>query len=173
MNPVKEPVHPPLTADTDLEVRSMDSICINESHLKHPFWYNLKYFVTGIWFGIILTKSQVISWFRIQEMFHLQRFHMYGVIGSAIGVGALSIFLIKKFHIRTIYGEPIHFVQTKFSKGQIWGGLIFGLGWALTGACPGPLFALIGTGAGVILVTFLSAVAGTWVYGLIRDRLPH
>ncbi len=159
--------------DNDLEVRSLDSICINESTLKHPVWYNLKYFITGIWFGILLVKSQVVSWFRIQEMFRLQSFHMYGVIGSAVVVGALSILLIKKFHIRTIYGEPIHFHKTSFSKGQLYGGLIFGLGWALTGACPGPLYALMGSGFSVILVTFLCAVAGTWVYGKIRSRLPH
>jgi uncharacterized membrane protein YedE/YeeE len=121
----------------------------------------------------MLVKSEVISWFRIQEMFHLQSFHMYGVIGSAVVTGILSILLIKKLNIKTIYGEPIVLIPKKFNKGQVYGGLLFGFGWALTGACPGPLFALIGTGASVIVVTLFSAIAGTWVYGLIREKLPH
>jgi uncharacterized membrane protein YedE/YeeE len=126
----------------------------------------------GAFFGIILIKSEVISWFRIQEMFRLQSFHMYGVIGSAIAVGMLSIFLIKKLNIKTIYGEKISIPEKKFNKGQIYGGLIFGFGWAMTGACPGPLFAQIGSGALVVIVTLLSALAGTWVYGYFRDKLP-
>jgi uncharacterized membrane protein YedE/YeeE len=98
---------------------------------------------------------------------------MYGVIGSAIMVGILSVFIIKKFNIKTIYGETI-IIQTKeFNKGNIYGGLLFGLGWAITGACPGPLFAQIGSGASVIAITLLSAIAGTWVYGYFRDKLPH
>jgi len=162
-----------LAQNMDFEVRSMDTMCVNESELKHPVWHNLKYLVAGVLFGIILVKAEVISWFRIQEMFRLQSFHMYGVIGSAIAVGAVSVFLIKKFKLKSIYGEPIEFVDKKFNKGNIIGGLIFGFGWALTGACPGPLFALIGNGATVIIVTLLSAIAGTWVYGLVRERLPH
>jgi uncharacterized protein len=165
--------HEFLTADTDFEIRSLDTMCVNESELKHPWWYNLKYLVAGSLFGIILVKAEVISWFRIQEMFRLQSFHMFGVIGSAVVIGMLSILLIKKFKIKTIYGEPIEIPKKQFSKGQIYGGLIFGLGWALTGACPGPLFAQIGTGATVIFVTLFSAIAGTWVYGLIREKLPH
>lgn len=106
-------------------------------------------------------------------MFHLQSFHMYGVIGSAIITGTLGIFLIKKLKIKTIHGEPIVFIQKKFNKGQIYGGLIFGLGWAMTGACPGPLYALIGSGITVIVVVLLSAILGTWVYGAIREKLPH
>jgi hypothetical protein len=106
-------------------------------------------------------------------MFKLQSFHMYGVIGSAVVVGVISVLLIKKFKIKTIYGEPIVFVSKKFNKGQVYGGLLFGLGWAVTGACPGPLFAQIGTGATVILITLLSAVAGTFVYGKFREKLPH
>ena len=162
-----------IITNTDFEVRSLDGMCYNESELKHPFWYNIKYLVLGILFGIILIKSEVISWFRIQEMFRLQSFHMYGVIGSAVAVGVLSVWLIKKFKVKTIYGEPIEFVNKKFSKGNIYGGLLFGFGWAITGACPGPLFAQIGMGATVIAVTLLSAIAGTWVYGLIREKLPH
>lgn len=172
--PIKEKKHHEfLTENTDFEVRSLDAVCYNESELKHPWWYNLKYAVAGILFGIILVKAEVISWFRIQEMFRLQSFHMYGVIGSAVVVGIMSVWLIKKFKIKTIYNEPIEFISKKFNKGNIYGGLIFGLGWAITGACPGPLFAQIGTGALVIVVTLLSAIAGTWVYGKFRNRLPH
>lgn len=160
-------------ADTEFEVRSLDSVCVNESQLRHPWWHNLKYLIVGFLFGIVFVKAEVISWYRIQEMFRFQSFHMYGVIGSAIAVGMLSIWLIKKFSIRTVHGEAIEFHPKKFNKGQIYGGLIFGLGWAMTGACPGPLFAQIGTGATVISVTLLSAIAGTWVYGYFREKLPH
>ena len=162
-----------LSTNTDFEVRSLDTMCVNESELKHPFWHNLKYLAIGILFGIMLVKSEVISWFRIQEMFRMQSFHMYGIIGSAVVVGIISVWLIKKFHIKTIYGEVIAFVPKKFNKGNIYGGLLFGFGWALTGACPGPLFAQIGTGATVIVITLLSAIAGTWIYGYFRERLPH
>lgn len=151
--------------NTDLKTHSPNTVA--------AWYYNLKYLVAGILFGIILVKSEVISWFRIQEMFRLQSFHMYGVIGSAVVVGIISVWLIKKFNIRTIYGETITISPKKFHKGQIYGGLLFGLGWGLTGACPGPLFAQIGTGATVVVITLLSAIAGTWVYGKYRDKLPH
>ena len=134
---------------------------------------NIKFLITGILFGIILIKSQVVSWFRIQEMFRLQAFHMYGIIGSAIVVGMMSIILIKRFQIKTIHSETIIIPDKKFQWGNVFGGLIFGLGWAITGACPGPLFAQIGTGATVIIITLISAIAGTWVYGKFRDKLPH
>lgn len=159
--------------NTDFEVRSLDTICVNESKLQHKWYHNLKYLVVGILFGIVFVKAEVISWFRIQEMFRLQSFHMYGIIGSAVVVGVVSVWLIKKFKIKTIYGEPITFHPKQFNKGQIYGGLLFGLGWAITGACPGPLYAQIGTGATVISITLLSAIAGTWVYGLLREKLPH
>lgn len=159
--------------NTDFQTRSLDAMCVNESHLAHKWYHNLKYLIVGVLFGIVFIKSEVVSWFRIQEMFRLQSFHMYGIIGSAIVIGMISIWLIKKFNIKTIYGETIEFHDKTFNKGQIYGGLIFGLGWAITGACPGPLFAQIGTGATVIVVTLLSAIAGTWVYGLLRDKLPH
>ncbi len=162
-----------IESEKERELRELDAMCVNESSLEHKWYYNLKYLVLGILFGIVFVKAEVISWFRIQEMFRLQSFHMYGVIGSAIAIGMLSIGLIKKFNIKTIYGEKIEFHPKKFNKGQIYGGLIFGLGWATTGACPGPLFAQIGTGATVIIVTLLSAVAGTWVYGYFREKLPH
>lgn len=158
--------------DTDFEVRSIDS-GLNESQLSHAWWHNLKYLFAGTWFGILLVKSEVISWFRIQEMFRLQSFHMYGVIGSAILVGMISIILIKKFGVKTIYGEKIDLAGKKFHKGNIIGGIFFGFGWAMTGACPGPLYAQVGAGFPVILVTILAAIAGTWVYGAVRNRLPH
>lgn len=159
--------------DTDFELRSQDAVCVNASEINGPWYSNIKYLVVGVFFGIVFVKAEIISWFRIQEMFRLQSFHMYGVIGSAVIVGILSVWLIKKFNIKTLNGEKIEFHPKKFTKGQIFGGLIFGLGWAMTGACPGPLFAQIGTGAAVIIVTLLSAIAGTWVYGYFREKLPH
>lgn len=161
---------------TDLkenDIRHQDTACTNESNLNHPWYHHLKYLVTGIIFGIIFVKAEVISWFRIQEMFRLQSFHMYGIIGSAIFVGMISVGIIKKFRIKTIDGQSIRIPSKKISKGQIYGGLIFGFGWAMTGACPGPLFAQIGTGALAVTITLLSAIAGTWVYGYVRDKLPH
>lgn len=134
---------------------------------------NIKYLIIGALFGIVLVKSQVISWFRIQEMFHLQAFHMYGVIGSAIVVGMVSILIIKRFNIKTINNEPIIIPDKVFNWGNVWGGLIFGLGWAITGACPGPIFAQIGSGFFITSITLLSAIGGTWVYGLLREKLPH
>lgn len=133
----------------------------------------LMYLIIGVGFGIIFIKAEIVSWFRIQEMFRLQSFFMYGVIGSAIVVGALSIQIIKWFNIKTIKGDKIVITDKEFRKGQIIGGFIFGLGWALTGACPGPLFAQIGSGFTVILVTLISAVAGTWVYGRFSHKLPN
>lgn len=163
----------PIETPTDLEIRSLDAMCVNESKIEHKWVHQIKYLIVGIAFGIIFVKAEIISWFRIQEMFRLQSFHMYGVIGSAVVVGIISVWLIKRFNIKTIYGEKIEFHTKTFNKGQIFGGMIFGLGWAITGACPGPLYAQIGIGAWVISVTLLSAIAGTWVYGLIREKLPH
>ena len=161
------------TLNTDFEVRSLDTMCVNESQLNHPWWYNIKYTVVGLFFGLAFVKAEIVSWFRIQEMFRLQSFHMYGVIGTGVVLAAISVWLIKRFNVKTIYGEQIEFHPKKFNKGQIFGGTIFGLGWAMTGACPGPLFAQIGTGAFVISITLFSAIAGTWVYGYFRDQLPH
>ncbi len=156
-----------------IETRHQDAMCTNESELVHPWWYNLKYALVGIVFGIVFVKAEIISWFRIQEMFQLSSFHMYGVIGTAVMVGIISVFLIKKLKIKTISGEEIHIDNKTFDKGQIYGGLIFGIGWAITGACPGPLFAQIGAGFGVVSITLLSAIAGTWVYGKYAEKLPH
>lgn len=133
----------------------------------------IKYLFLGSLFGIILVKSEVISWFRIQEMFRLQSFHMYGIIGSAIVVAGISIALIKKYQWKSVEGETIVIAEKKFNWGNVIGGLIFGLGWAITGACPGPLFAQIGSGFLVVGITLLFAIAGTWVYGLLREKLPH
>ena len=159
--------------NTDFEVRSLDAACMNESEVDHPGWHNVKYLLAGIFFGIILVKAEIVSWFRIQEMFRLESFHMYGVIGSAILVALVANQLIRRFRVKTVYGEPIALRSKKFNKGQVYGGLMFGFGWALTGACPGPLFAQIGAGFTVVAVCLLSAVAGTWVYGRIREKLPH
>ena len=133
---------------------------------------NIKFLILGAFFGIVLVKAEVISWFRIQEMFRLQAFHMYGIIGSAILVGMISIQIIKRFNIKTIDGEEIVIPKKEFRWGNIYGGLIFGLGWAITGACPGPLYALLGSGFYVISITLLSAIAGTWFFGLIKNKLP-
>jgi hypothetical protein len=157
----------------NLENKNTDTEGTNGSQLKDSGLSNLKYLVIGIFFGIVFVKAEIISLFRIQEMFQLQSFFMYGVIGSAVIVGIISIQLIKKFNIKTIQGEKIEIQPKVFSKGQIYGGLLFGFGWAVTGACPGPLFAQIGTGVTVIVVTLISAIAGTWFYGLIKTKLPH
>ena len=134
----------------------------------------LKFLLIGIIFGIVLVKSEVISWFRIQEMFRFQAFHMYGIIGTAVVIGAISIFLIRKFNIKAIDGSEIKLNEKPFNKiGNISGGVIFGLGWALTGACPGPLYALVGSGFTIIIIALMSAALGVFCYGLIKDRLPH
>lgn len=159
--------------NTDFEVRSLDQETTNQPMSNKSVLVNLKYLIAGIFFGLVLVKSEVVSWFRIQEMFRLQSFHMYGIIGSAVLTGIISVQLIKIFRLKTINGEKINLPQNKFHKGQIFGGLLFGFGWALTGACPGPLFAQIGAGASVVIVTLISAIAGTWVYGLVRNNLPH
>lgn len=135
----------------------------------------LLYLLIGIGFGIVLVRSEVVSWFRIQEMFRFQSFHMYGIIGSAVVVAALSIQIIKRTGLRTVGGEPITINSKQWGKGvRYWlGGTIFGLGWALLGACPGPIFALLGSGVTVMAVALLSALLGTWTYAALRPRLPH
>lgn len=134
---------------------------------------HLRYLLLGTGFGFVLTKSEAISWFRIQEMFRFQSFHMYGMIMSAMLVGIVSIQLIKRFKVRTLSGDPITIQPKVFQWGNVIGGVIFGLGWALAGACPGPLYALAGSGVWVMAVALAAAVAGTWVYGWLRDKLPH
>ena len=135
---------------------------------------NLYALILGIFFSTILVKGEIISWFRIQEMFLFQDFHMYGIIGSAIAVGALSIFLIKKFKLKDINGKPIEIVlKPKFFKANFFGGAVFGIGWAFTGACPGPLYAHVGYGHTIMLVAIVFALLGVYLYGLVRDKMPH
>lgn len=133
-----------------------------------------RYLLVGIIFGITLAKSEVISWYRIYEMFRFQSFHMFGVIGSAVLLGILAIQTIKRYDLKTVDGKPIalHPKQKSITRYLV-GGIIFGLGWAMTGACPGPMFILLGNGAGVILVVIAASLLGTYVYGLLRDKLPH
>jgi uncharacterized protein len=157
----------------DFEVSSLDDGQYEPIERRYSLWHNLRYLVIGIGFGIVLVKSEVVSWFRIQEMFRFQSFHMYGIMGSAILTGVISVLLIKKFNLRSLNGERIELPKKKFNQGQVYGGLLFGLGWAMTGACPGPLFAQIGTGATVVIITLLSAMGGTWVYGWLSPKLPH
>ncbi|MBT8220653.1 MAG: YeeE/YedE family protein [Bacteroidia bacterium] len=134
----------------------------------------IKYLVTGIAFGIVMTKSEAVSWFRIQEMFRFESFHMYGIIGTAVVLGMLLVFVLKKTQAKTLDGEEVKLNPKAMSIPRyLFGGIIFGLGWALTGACPGPMFTLIGHGTWTILIVILSAVLGTYLYGLIRTKLPH
>ena len=145
----------------------------DQLNVQKGFLPNARYLLSGVIFGIVLVKAEIISWYRIQEMFRFHSFHMYGVIGSAVVVGMISVWIIKKFGIKTIQKETVQFHDKKFHWGHVIGGICFGLGWALTGACPGPLFAQIGSGFTVVIVTLLSALSGTWVYGLLSKRLPH
>jgi uncharacterized membrane protein YedE/YeeE len=133
---------------------------------------NLKYLIVGLIFGIALTKSEAISWYRIQEMFRFESFHMYGLFMTAVPVGALSILLIRKLGLRSAEGQVIDTPKKRYHHGIILGGLVFGFGWALTGACPGPLYALMGAGYSVTIATFLAAVMGTWTFALLKPFLP-
>ena len=130
--------------------------------------------ILGLLFGLILVKAEVLSWFRIQEMFAFQSFHMYGIIGSAVGVGALSVFLIRRMKVKSLEGNVIT-VQDKAPRytSAYLGGTLFGLGWAMTGACPGPMYALVGSGTTVMLLAVLAGVLGVYVYAALRDKLPH
>lgn len=133
------------------------------------------YLLLGIAFGVVLTRSEAVSWFRIQEMFRFQSFRMYGIMGSAVLTAALGLAAIKWAGLSSASGERISIPRKQLGRGIRYavGGAIFGLGWALTGACPGPLFALVGDGVPVMLAAVLSALVGTWVYGWLRPRLPH
>ena len=149
------------------------SLTLNKTRVNIAF-ANLRYVFAGIFFGIILIKAEVLSWYRIQEMFRFQSFHMYGVIGAAVLVGAISVWLIKRFNLRTLSGDEITFCpKARTYPRYLIGGALFGLGWAMTGACPGPIAALIGSGASVFIVVLISAVLGTRVYGMLRHKLPH
>ena len=134
---------------------------------------HFKFFLIGILFGIVMSKAEIISWFRIYEMFKFQSFHMYGIIGSAVILGMVIMLLFRKKIVKSFEGEEIHILPKK--KGlyrNLFGGIVFGLGWALAGACPGPIFVLIGHGAITILIVLLGAMLGAFIYGLLSKKLP-
>jgi hypothetical protein len=134
----------------------------------------LKYLITGIVFGIIMFKSEAASWFRIFEMFQFDSFHMYGIIGSALATGVIGIQLIKRLKLKSFSGEEIIIPpKAKGWKNYLFGGILFGLGWGLAGACPGPIFTLIGAGFLPLILVLAFAVLGTFVYGILRPKLPH
>lgn len=134
----------------------------------------IKFLILGILFGIVMAKSEAFSWFRIQEMFRFQSFHMYGIIGTAVTLGVIGVAVIKKYGVRDFHGNPITFFpKDKSTPRYIIGGTIFGLGWALSGACPGPMVVNIGYGYLSMIVVFLFAILGTYLYGAIKDKLPH
>ena len=154
-----------MTTQTPSQTRPLSLASISEG---------VRYLLAGTLFGIVAVKSQIISWYRIQEMFRFHSFHMYGVILSAIAVGMLSIWLIKRFNVKTISGDPITFQDKAPTYTRyIVGGTIFGLGWALVGACPGPMLALLGSGVFGIIIVMFGAYLGTWLYGVLRAYLPH
>ena len=134
----------------------------------------VKFLLLGVVFGIVMAKSEAISWFRIQEMFRFQSFHMYGIIGTAVILGVIGVALIKKYQIRDFHGDPILFhPKDKSIVRYLAGGIIFGLGWALSGACPGPMVVNIGYGFLTMIIVFLFAIIGTYMYGVFREKLPH
>ena len=134
----------------------------------------LKFLLVGIFFGIVLVKSEAVSWYRIYEMFRFQSFHMYGIIGSAVIVGVIAVWLIKRYKLKSTEDEEIKLApKDKVFTRYIVGGSIFGLGWALAGACPGPMFVLVGTGVLSMLIVIAAAILGTFVYGIVKDHLPH
>jgi hypothetical protein len=133
-----------------------------------------RFFLTGIFFGIVLTKAEAVSWYRIYEMFHFQSFHMYGIIGTALFTGIVGLQIIKKYKVKDYNGLPINIIEKERGFWRyIIGGSLFGLGWALVGCCPGPIFILLGTGTYAIAVVLTGALLGTYIYGLLKDKLPH
>ncbi len=133
-----------------------------------------RFFLAGIFFGIVLTKAEAVSWYRIYEMFHFQSFHMYGIIGTALFTGVIGLQLIKRYKIKDYSGLPINIIEKERGFWRyIIGGSLFGLGWALVGSCPGPIFILLGTGTYAIAVVLIGALLGTYIYGLVKDKLPH
>lgn len=133
-----------------------------------------RFFLIGVFFGIILTKAEAVSWYRIYEMFHFQSFHMFGIIGTALFTGSIGLQIIKKKKLKDFNGLPIQIIEKErgFWK-YILGGILFGLGWALVGSCPGPIFILLGTGTYAVAVVFIGALLGTYIYGLLKEYLPH
>jgi len=135
---------------------------------------NIPFFLVGIFFGIVMTKSEALSWFRIHEMFRFENFHMYGIIGTAVVLGALGIQIMKRSRMKTLTGNLVEYrpMQLRPTR-HLLSGSIFGLGWALVGACPGPMYVLLGNGYWIVGLMLISAIFGTFVYGLVRDKLPH
>lgn len=135
---------------------------------------SVKFILAGILFGIIMSKSEAISWYRIQEMFRFQSFHMFGIMGTALLTGIIAVWLMKKMKAHDVEGKPVSFTdKEKTWRRYLIGGTIFGLGWALTGACPGPVFVLLGQGYLVMIVVIIGSLLGTFIYGLLKNRLPH
>ena len=135
---------------------------------------SVKFILAGIVFGIVMSKSEAVSWYRIQEMFRFQSFHMFGIIGMAVVSGVAMVWLIKKFNLKALDGRPIIFTDKMNGwRKYLFGGIVFGLGWVLTGACPGPIFVLFGQGYLVLFVVIIGALLGTYVYGVLKDCLPH
>ena len=134
---------------------------------------NVVFLFIGTLFGVTLIKADAVSWFRMQEMFRFQGFQMYGIFMTAIPTAALGVFILRKLKVKTSDGDAIQVPAKKFHMGYIYGSLIFGIGWGLTGACPGPVYVQIGSGLPIAIVTLVSALAGTWVYSLFKDKLPH
>lgn len=135
---------------------------------------SLKYFLVGFFFGIVLTKSEAVSWYRIYEMFQFQSFHMYGIIGVAVATGIIGIQIIKRYNIKDIDGLPIEIQEKPKDNARYWiGGILFGLGWALVGSCPGPIFILIGAGFMPVIIVLIGALIGTIIYGALKSKLPH
>src|SRR5688572_7741466 len=134
---------------------------------------NILFLLIGTLFGITLFKADAVSWFRMQEMFRFQGFQMFGIFMTAIPTAAISVFLLKRFKVKTLDGDYIQIPKKKFNWGYVYGSLLFGIGWGLTGACPGPIYVQIGSGATVAIITLLSALAGTWVYSYLKPKLPH
>ncbi len=145
---------------------------MNQSTEKFPRL--LAFFAVGILFGIIMTKSEAISWFRIYEMFRFESFHMFGIIGTAVVIGAIAMYLMKKSNVKTLRDTVVSYNPMPFNLPRhIIAGTIFGLGWALVGSCPGPMYILLGHGYWMFALVILSAVLGTYTYGIIKDKLPH
>lgn len=135
---------------------------------------NISFLSVGIFFGITMTKSEAISWFRIHEMFRFESFHMYGILGTAVVIGAVIIWAMKRFAVKTRRGHFVTYKPLPLNvKRHLFAGSIFGLGWALVGSCPGPMYVLVGHGYWIIGLVLLSAILGTYVYGQVRERLPH
>jgi uncharacterized protein len=134
---------------------------------------NILFLLAGTLFGLTLFKADAVSWFRMQEMFRFQGFQMLGIFITAIPTAAISVFLLKKFKVKTLDGEYIQIPKKKFNWGYVYGSLLFGIGWGLTGACPGPIYVQIGSGATIAIITLISALVGTWLYSYFKPKLPH